>query len=218
MTNTTNTKSITTTKTTKSIETPVVDKEKEALKAQLAEQQKRMEEMMAQMQVLMQAQSQVKTEAASVEDKSKALRNIKFINMCPGNINLRGTRMHRIEGQYKYKMIPESEAFSVVNNMPETVSSGMVYIDDPEFVHKCDLDEIYRHILSATKLKELLKQNAVDICEVYKGATDQQKQIIVDTISNMVLDGLPVDANVLVKIGELSGKNLIDIEPLDDKE
>ena len=70
--------------------------------------------------------------------------------------------MHRIEGQYKYKMIPESEAFSVVNNMPETVSSGMVYIDDPEFVHKCDLDEIYRHILSATKLKELLKHFSVE--------------------------------------------------------
>lgn len=218
MANTTNTKSTTTTKTTKQTETSVVDAEKEALKAQLAEQQKRMEEMMAQMQVLMQAQSQIKTDSVSVEDKSKALRNIKFINMCPGNINLRGTRMHRIEGQYKYKMIPESEAFSVVNNMPETVSSGMVYIDDPEFVHKCDLDEIYRHILSATKLKELLKQNVVDICEVYKSATDQQKQIIVDTISNMVLDGRSVDANVLVKIGELSGKNLIDIEPLDDKE
>lgn len=218
MANTTNNKSTTTTKTTKQTEVPVVDAEKEALKAQLAEQQKRMEEMMAQMQVLMQAQSQVKTDVTSVEDKSKALRNIKFINMCPGNINLRGTRMHRIEGQYKYKMIPESEAFSVVNNMPETVSSGMVYIDDPEFVHKCDLDEIYRHILSATKLKELLKQNVVDICEVYKGATDQQKKIITDMISNMVMDGKPVDANVLVKIGELSGKNLIDIEPLDDKE
>ena len=57
----------------------------------------------------------------------------------------------------------------------------------------------------------------VDICEAYKGATDQQKQIIVDTISNMVLDGHPVDANVLVKIGELSGKNLIDIEPLEEE-
>ena len=71
--------------------------------------------------------------------------------------------------------------------------------------------------LSAKQLKELLKQNVVDICETYKGATDQQKQIIVDTISNMVLDGHPVDANVLVKIGELSGKNLIDIEPLEEE-
>lgn len=205
----------TTTKTTPT--TKKTDTEKEKLRAQIAEQQKQMEEMMAQMKVLMQAQSKTE-DSINVEDKSKALRNIKFINMCPGNINLRGTRMHRIEGQYKYKMIPESEAFSVVNNMPETVSSGMVYIDDAEFVHKCDLDEIYRHILSADKLKALLKQSAVDICEVYKGATDQQKQIIVDTISNMVLDGQSVDANVLVKIGELSGKNLIDIEPLESKE
>ena len=43
MANTTNTKSTTTTKSTKQTEAPIVDTEKEALKAQLAEQQKRME-------------------------------------------------------------------------------------------------------------------------------------------------------------------------------
>lgn len=195
----------------------VVDDEKEQLKAQLADQQKKMDELMAQIGVLMKAQAQMKTESTS-DDRAKALRNIKFINMCPGNINLMGTRMHRIEGQYKYKMIPESEAYSVVNNMPEAVSSGMVYIDDAEFVHKCDLDEVYRHILSATDLKDLFTHDVFDICEVYKTATDHQKEIIVDTISNMVLDGKSIDANVLVKIGELSGKNLIDIEPLESKE
>lgn len=192
----------------------IVDDEKEQLKAQLAEQQRKMDELMAQIGVLMKAQA---NETSVVDDKAKYMRNIKFINMCPGNINLMGTRMHRIEGQYKYKMIPESEAYSVVNNMPETVSSGMVYIDDAEFVHKCDLDEVYRHILSVKDLKELFSHDVFDICEVYKTATDQQKQIIVDTISNMVLDGKAVDANVLVKIGELSGKNLIDIEPLKEE-
>lgn len=206
----------TTTKTTTaSKETPIIDKEKEALKAQLAEQQKQMEEMMAQMKVLMQAQSGVKQDESVKPEKS--IRNIKFINLCSGNLNLRGTRFHRIEGQFKYKMIPESEALSIVNNMPETVSSGMVYIADKKFVEDCDLDEIYRNILSYEQLKRLLDNNVEDICEVYKQCSDQQRKIITDMISNMVLEGKHVDANILVKIGELSGKNLIDIEPLEEE-
>lgn len=206
----------TTTKTTTaSKETPIIDKEKEALKAQLAEQQKQMEEMMAQMKVLMQAQSGVKQDESVKPEKS--IRNIKFINLCSGNLNLRGTRFHRIEGQFKYKMIPESEALSIVNNMPETVSSGMVYIADKKFVEDCDLDEIYRNILSDEQLKRLLDNNVEDICEVYKQCSDQQRKIITDMISNMVLEGKHVDANILVKIGELSGKNLIDIEPLEEE-
>lgn len=211
----TTTKSTNITKSVKEAENISVDTEKEQLKAQLAEQQKQMEEMMAQMKVLMQVQSGVKSEDSAKPEKS--IRNIKFINLCPGNLNLRGTRFHRIEGQFKYKMIPESEALSIVNNMPETVSSGMVYIADKKFVEDCDLDEIYRSILSDTQLKNLLDNNVEDICEVYKQCSDQQRKIITDMISNMVLEGKHVDANILVKIGELSGKNLIDIEPLEEE-
>lgn len=216
MTNTTKSTTATSKTTTKKEVTPVVDVEKEQLKVQLAEQQRQMAEMMAQMKVLMQAQADGKK---SDEQKSeKSIRNIKFINLCSGNLNLRGTRFHRIEGQFKYKMIPESEALAVVNNMPETVSSGMVYIADKKFVDDCDLDEIYRNILSDEQLKNLLTKNVDDICEIYKQCSDQQKKIITDMIANSVMDGKHVDANVLVKLGELSGKNLIDIEPLDDKE
>nr|DAZ67929.1 MAG TPA: hypothetical protein [Caudoviricetes sp.] len=215
MANTTNTKSTTTTKTIKQTETPVVDAEKEQLRAQLAEQQKQMSEMMVQMKVLMQAQADGKK--LDEQKSEKSIRNIKFINLCSGNLNLRGTRFHRIEGQFKYKMIPESEALAVVNNMPETISSGMVYIADKKFVDDCDLDEIYRNILSDEQLKNLLTKNVDDICEIYKQCSDQQKKIITDMIANSVMDGKHVDANVLVKLGELSGKNLIDIEPLEEE-
>lgn len=220
MANTTNSKSTTTPKTTTKKEvassTPVVDTEKEQLKAQLAEQQKRMEEMMAQMQVLMQAQSNVDTPVKTTTERKS--RSIKFINLVPGALNLKGTRAHRIEGQFASRMIPESEARVIVNNMPETVSSGMVYIADAEFVKEMELSDAYDNILSDKQLKDILHKNANDVCDIYQNAPEAQKAIIISMIANKCMDGVPVDANILMRLGEISGVDFLDIEPLDDKE
>lgn len=220
MANTTNSKSITTSKTTTKKEvapsTSIVDTEKEQLKAQLAEQQKRMEEMMAQMQVLMQAQSNVETPVKTTTERKS--RSIKFINLVPGALNLKGTRAHRIEGQFASRMIPESEARVIVNNMPETVSSGMVYIADAEFVKEMELSDAYDNILSDKQLKDILHKNANDVCDIYQNAPEAQKAIIISMIANKCMDGIPVDANILMRLGEISGVDFLDIEPLDDKE
>ena len=220
MANTTNSKSTTTPKTTTKKEvatsTPVVDTEKEQRKAQLAEQQKRMEEMMAQMQVLMQAQSNVETPVKTTTERKS--RSIKFINLVPGALNLKGTRAHRIEGQFASRMIPESEARVIVNNMPETVSSGMVYIADAEFVKEMELSDAYDNILSDKQLKDILHKNANDVCDIYQNAPEAQKAIIISMIANKCMDGIPVDANILMRLGEISGVDFLDIEPLDDKE
>ena len=220
MANTTNSKSTTTSKTTTKKEvapsTSIVDTEKEQLKAQLAEQQKRMEEMMAQMQVLMQAQSNVETPVKTTTERKS--RSIKFINLVPGALNLKGTRAHRIEGQFASRMIPESEARVIVNNMPETVSSGMVYIADAEFVKEMELSDAYDNILSDKQLKDILHKNANDVCDIYQNAPEAQKAIIISMIANKCMDGIPVDANILMRLGEISGVDFLDIEPLDDKE
>ena len=223
MANTTNTKATTSkTKTTKVesaeqvVTTPVVDTEKEQLKAQLAEQQKQMEAMMAQIQQLV-ANQTVATPVVQLDTQKKS-RNIKFINLVPGALNLKGTRLHRIEGQFSSRMISESEARIIVNNMPETVASGMVYIADNEFVKDMELSDIYDNILSDKQLKDVLHRNADELCEIYQNASDAQKAIIVDMISNKCMDGIPVDANILSRLGKLTGVDFLDIEPLDDKE
>lgn len=220
MANTTTKSTTTTPKTTTKKEVAsaasVVDTEKEQLKVQLAEQQKRMEEMMAQMQVLMQAQSNVETPVKAITERKS--RSIKFINLVPGALNLKGTRAHRIEGQFASRMIPESEARVIVNNMPETVSSGMVYIADAEFVKEMELSDAYDNILSDKQLKDILHKNANDMCDIYQNAPEAQKAIIISMIANKCMDGVPVDANILMRLGELSGVDFLDIEPLDDKE
>lgn len=212
------TKSTTTTKTTTKKEavptTPVVDTEKEQLKAQLAEQKKRMEEMMAQMQVLMQAQSNSVTPVKPVNSN----KQIVFINMTAGGLNLKGTRMYHIDNQFGTKSVQESEARVIVANMPNTIADGYVYIPDNEFLESCNMGGVYDGMLNDEQMKTLLNQDANYVCDVFENATDSQKRIIIDMVSDRQLNGKPVDANILVRLGKLAGVDFLDIEPLDDKE
>lgn len=215
MANTTNKSTTTTPKTTNKKETiPVVDTEKEQLKAQLAEQQKRMEEMMAQMQVLMQAQSNSTMPTKSVNPN----KQIIFINMTSGGLNLKGTRMYHIDNQFGTKSVQESEARVIVANMPNTIADGYVYIPDNEFLESCNMGGIYDGMLNDEQMKTLLSQDANYVCDVFENATDSQKRIIIDMVSDRQLNGKQVDANILVRLGKLSGVDFLDIEPLDDKE
>lgn len=187
--------------------------ENEALKAKIAEQEQQMADLMAQIKVMMQAQAA--TNPVNIEEK--AARGIKFISLVPGGLTLKGNRMYHIDKQFGYKMIPESEARAILSNMPNTVASGMVYIADREFVNKNDLSGVYEEILSDKQLKELLQRNANDVCEIYKQASMAQREIIVDMVVNRKLNGLPIDANIVVEIGKLCGKDLMSITPEEEE-
>lgn len=217
MANTTNKSNTTTPKTTTkkatAPTTPVVDTEKEQLKAQLAEQQKRMEEMMAQMQVLMQAQSNSTTSTKPVNSN----KQIVFINMTSGGLNLKGTRMYHIDNQFGTKSVQESEARVIVANMPNTIAEGYVYIPDNEFLESCNMGGVYDGMLNDEQMKTLLNQDANYVCDVFENATDSQKRIIIDMVSDRQLNGNPVDANILVRLGNLAGVDFLDIEPLEEE-
>ena len=217
MANTTNKSNTTTPKTTTkkatAPTTPVVDTEKEQLKAQLAEQQRRMEEMMAQMQVLMQAQSNSTMPTKSVNSN----KQIVFINMTSGGLNLKGTRMYHIDNQFGAKSVQESEARVIVANMPNTIADGYVYIPDNEFLESCNMGGVYDGMLNDEQMKTLLNQDANYVCDVFENATDSQKRIIIDMVSDRQLNGNSVDANILIRLGKLAGVNFLDIEPLEEE-
>ena len=188
--------------------------ESDVLKETIAKQQAQMQEMMAQIALLMKAQS---APVAPVEQPKKQ-NNIKFINLTAGSMNLRGTRMYNIPKQFGFKMLGEAEARLVVNNMPNAIADGYIYIANKAFVHECELDDLYANMLDEAQLKALLNENANDVCEVYKNASEGQKRIILDMVSDKRLNGQPVDANILVELGKLSGVDFMNIDPLDDKE
>lgn len=194
---------------TKTVDKPVVDETAE-LKAKLAAQEKQMAEMMAKMQEMMNAQMATPT---SVIADNKQTRSIKFINLASGGLTLKGNRFYHMDKQFDSRMIPESEARAIVNNMPNTMVSGVVYIADDDFVREVELDGAYAEMLSDEQVKSLLHKSAAEVCDIYRNASDTQKRIIVDMVSDRRLEGLPVDANIVVELGKLCGKDLMGIEP-----
>ena len=186
--------------------------ENEALKAKIAEQERQMADLMAQIKVMIQAQAQT---VMPVEGKKA--RSIKFISLVQGGLSLKGNRMYYIDKQFGYKMIPEGEAIAIVSNMPNTIVNGLVYIADKDFISQMELDGVYEEILSDAQLQELLYKSAEDVCEIYQQAAPAQKEIIVDMVANRKLNGLPIDANIVVEIGKLCGKDLMGITPEEEE-
>lgn len=176
--------------------------ENEALKAQIAE-------MKAQMELMAQMMANKSNEPVR---SAKNDRMITFVNLTNGTAVLRGNQNWALEGRYASRAFLEREARIIVNNMPNMIRSGMVYITDADFVKENDLADAYVNMLSDTDMKSLLAQDAKNVIDVYKNVSDNQKQIIIDMIIEQRKAGAKIDGNILTELGELCGKDLVHIE------
>ena len=168
---------------------------------------KQMEAMQAQMDMLA---KQMATGNTIIAKNSKGQeKNIQFINMVPGTLILRGTQVWKIEGQFNSRSFMEREARIILNNMQNTIRSGYVYIADNDFIQENDLGEVYANMLSDEQLRNLFNKNFNEIIEIYKTVPKAQQDIIISMIKEKKASGAYVDANILIKIGELCGQDLI---------
>lgn len=176
--------------------------ENEILKAQIAE-------MKAQMELMAQMMANKSNEPVH---STKNDRMITFVNLTNGTAILKGNQNWALEGQYASRSFLEREARIIVNNMPNMIRSGMVYIADSKFVQDNDLADVYMNMLSDTDLKNLLEKDASYVIDMYKNVSDGQKQIIIDMILEKRRAGEKVDGNILTELSELCGKDLIHVE------
>lgn len=183
----------------------VLKEENEMLKA-------RLDELTAQMALLA---KMIPDRNQVAEEKPKSKRRITFYNMTPNTLILKGTRSHRIEGQFGKDSYPESEAAAIVSNMPNAIRDGLVYIADSKFIEEQELDAIYETILSDSQLKELLSRDSQYVIDVYKNAGKGQQEIIIEMVEQKRLNGETVDANILMQLGALCKKDLMHIDPLE---
>ena len=176
--------------------------ENEVLKAQIAE-------MKAQMELMAQMMANKSNEPVR---PAKNDHMITFVNLTNGTAVLKGNQNWALEGRYASRAFLEREARIIVNNMPNMIRSGMVYITDADFVKENDLADAYVNMLSDIDMKSLLAQDAKNVIDVYKNVSDNQKQIIIDMIIEQRKAGAKIDGNILTELGELCGKDLVHIE------
>lgn len=177
------------------------------------ELKRELEALKAQMASLISSMNAVPT----VQPK-KSNRLIRFINMCPGMVVLRGSTIWKIDGQFNYQDFMETEASIIAANMSDMIRMGSVYIADEDFRVEHNLEDVYRYLLSDEQLKNLLNQDSKYAIDMYKNANDNQKQIILDMICNKLDAGEEVDGNILITLSKLSGKDLLEIQNESEQE
>ena len=99
--------------------------------------------------------------------------------------------------------------------MPNAAREGIFYITDAQFVEDNDLSDAYENMIDDVKMKTILSLDANSVLVLYKNASEAQKTIIENMIVNGRLNGEALDANVLVELGKITGKNYMEIETMD---
>ena len=198
------TKKTTTTSTTEKPETD----------SRIAEQANEIAELKAQIALLMKAQK-ASTQTTTVESTPKKKKNVTIINLFAGGLTVKGNSYYHFDKQFDKRAFSEAEATAIVNNMPNAAREGIFYIIDAQFVEDNDLSDAYENMIDDVKMKTILSLDANSVLVLYKNASEAQKTIIENMIVNGRLNGEALDANILVELGKITGKNYMEIETMD---
>ena len=200
-------KTTTATTATSTIEKPETD-------SRIAEQANEIAELKAQIALLMKAQK-ASAQTSTVESAPKKKKNITIINLFAGGLTVKGNSYYHFDKQFDKRAFSEAEATAIVNNMPNAAREGIFYITDAQFVEDNDLSDAYENMIDDVKMKTILSLDANSVLVLYKNASEAQKTIIENMIVNGRLNGEALDANVLVELGKITGKNYMEIETMD---
>lgn len=200
-------KTTTATTATSTIEKPETD-------SRIAEQANEIAELKAQIALLMKAQK-ASTQTTTVESTPKKKKNVTIINLFAGGLTVKGNSYYHFDKQFDKRAFSEAEATAIVNNMPNAAREGIFYITDAQFVEDNDLSDAYENMIDDVKMKTILSLDANSVLVLYKNASEAQKTIIENMIVNGRLNGESLDANVLVELGKITGKNYMEIDTMD---
>ena len=200
-------KTTTATTATSTIEKPETD-------SRIIEQANEIAELKAQIALLMNMQK-ASTQTTTVESTPKKKKNVTIINLFAGGLTVKGNSYYHFDKQFDKRAFSEAEATAIVNNMPNAAREGIFYITDAQFVEDNDLSDAYENMIDDVKMKTILSLDANSVLVLYKNASEAQKTIIENMIVNGRLNGEALDANVLVELGKITGKNYMEIETMD---
>ena len=203
-----------TTKKTTTATTTTSTTEKPETDSRIAEQANEIAELKAQIALLMKAQK-ASAQTTTVESTPKKKKNVTIINLFAGGLTVKGNSYYHFDKQFDKRAFSEAEATAIVNNMPNAAREGIFYITDAQFVEDNDLSDAYENMIDDVKMKTILSLDANSVLVLYKNASEAQKTIIENMIVNGRLNGEALDANILVELGKITGKNYMEIETMD---
>lgn len=208
MANTNTTKNTTATKTKSTTDTS--KKELDKLKKQLDEA----------MALISQLSQQSETENKVTKDKKEKIDGdelIPVISQCVGSLHLtcdgkgNGTP-YVFENFGDILDISFSDLREIVKNNKGFASNGIFYIAHSGAVKELRLASAYKKLLSNEDIISLFDKDSATIISLYELAPEGQKNTIVDMIVDKCQNGEKIDGNILLTLGQMSGRDLINIE------
>lgn len=142
---------------------------------------------------------------------------VPVVSMCQGELNLatqgRGQgNIYTFTDFGQIMDIPFGDLKDIVQHNQRFANEGYFYIADEEVVKKLRKTSEYNKMLPPDVIENIFKNDANKIIDLYNMAPRGQKETIVEMIKNKRSQGIDVDANVLVKLGELTGIDFVGIE------
>lgn len=142
---------------------------------------------------------------------------VPVVSMCQGELNLatQGKGQGNIYTFTDFGQIidiPFGDLKDIVQHNQRFANEGYFYIVDEEVVRKLRKTSEYNKMLPPEVIENIFKNDTNKIIDLYNMAPRGQKEAIIEMIKNKRVQGIDVDANVLVKLGELTGINFVGIE------
>lgn len=188
-----------------------ITKENNELKAQMSQMQE-------QMNTLLQKFAMLNLSGQNFNQQDKDINVVSLVNatlLISTNGRSDG-KVYKFTKQFESQPIPESDLKEIVRAMPRTAREGYFYILDSDFVRNNGLSSSYRNILTQTEMANIFSLNSKEFMEKYNYVSDAQKKIIENMLINKRLMNEDVDANIMLALQKVTGRNYMEIEPLEN--
>lgn len=180
------------------------------------EQLKLLQEQLAKLMAENEALKAKETTKAVEEDEEEltADTDITVISQTVGKLvistegNGVGT-VYRFEQFGEVQDIPFGDLRDIVKNKPRFAKEGAYYICNPQAVKKLRLGAQYKNLIDEKTFTNLFELDSKAIINLYESAPKMQQEQIVSLIEDRLAHNLDVDGNVLIKIGQLCGKDFL---------
>lgn len=200
-------------------EATVQNAETKKLKAENTKLKKNVETLSAELEEIKKMVESLSGNSGSSIASTESITNedIPVCSLCCGSLSV-GTEnsghgtVYNFEEFGEEQEIPYGDLRDIVRNNRRFAEAGVFYIEDEKAVKKLRLGQAYKRCLSSDEMKDIMSKSSDEFMELYYKASGLQQENIEAMLVEAKLNGKSVDANILARVSEHSGKNLMDID------
>ena len=179
--------------------------ENDALKKQMEEMQKMLQQLMSQQSVPV-AQSVQEEDREQQKEEIPLTKRIKVTSITTGGVNLKtsydsGARKFRLEHLGQTKAIQYEYLIDCINTDRWLFEDGLVYINDPQVVEEQLLEEEYKKFLTPDKIQNILSFDVETIKQMVSNSTREIQETICSVVIDKINAGENIDLNKVYAIG-----------------